>query len=83
MVNLGVGAILAKGLNAAVDGIDLGNRGNSQELRVGADYEFSEIFSVQAGYSSRTGWAAGAGIFGFTVAVGQQIPISLSYAFRF
>lgn len=81
--DLGVGATLSKGFNVAVDGVDLGNYGNSEELRVGADYEFAKFFSVQAGYSSRNGWAAGAGIFGFTVAISQQIPISLSYAFRF
>ena len=83
MYDLGAGATPIKGLNLAVDGIDLGNRGNSQELRVGADYEFAKFFSVQGGYSSRNGWAAGAGIFGFTVAVSKQIPISLSYAFKF
>ncbi|MHB8637647.1 MAG: hypothetical protein ACYC96_14360 [Fimbriimonadaceae bacterium] len=83
MVDLGVGATPVKGLNIALDGIDLGNRGNSQEMRLGADYEFAKFFSVQAGYSSRNGWAAGAGIFGFTVAISHQIPISLSYAFRF
>ncbi|HLK17248.1 MAG TPA: hypothetical protein VKT78_20760 [Fimbriimonadaceae bacterium] len=83
MLDLGVGATPVKGLNLALDGIDLGNRGNSQEMRAGVDYEFAKFFSVQGGYSSRNGWAAGAGIFGFTVAVSRQIPISLSYAFRF
>lgn len=81
--DLGLGATPIKGLNLALDGIDLGNYGHSQEMRLGADYEFAKIFSVQGGYSSRNGWAAGAGIFGFTVAVSKQIPISLSYAFRF
>ena len=73
MYDAGVGATLMnKKLNVALDFADMGNRGNSQEARLGADYDIAKGFAVQCGYSSLNGWAAGVSVFGFNLAVSNR-----------
>jgi hypothetical protein len=84
MYDLGAGATLSHNkLNVGVDLADIGNRGNSQELRLGANYDITKIISVQGGYSSLNGFAAGISIYGINLAVSNRIPFTLSTVFRF
>lgn len=81
--DIGLGATLEKKADMALDVIDVGNRAGLQDLRVGVDYRISSAFSLQGGYSSRNGWAAGIGFFGISVAVSNQFPLTIAAAFKF
>ncbi len=84
MFDLGAGATLASTkLNLALDFVDIGNKGNSQEVRFGADYDIVKGISVQAGVSSLNGLSLGVSLLGFNFAFSNRIPFSLSTAFRF
>lgn len=81
--DLGAGYVPTSKWALAADFHDVGNNGNGEELRLGVDYTVNRWLNLQAGYGSRSSFAAGFGVGGVSVAFGPRLPLSLLGTFRF
>jgi hypothetical protein len=81
--DVGVGYMPYKKLALAADMVDIGNNGSHQEFRIGVDYAVNRWFNLQAGYGSRRSFAVGFGVGFFNIAIGPNLPLTLSSVFRF
>lgn len=67
----------------AVDAVDIFDSNNQQDLRVGGEIHAGKALAIRGGFSTRTGFVAGAGIGGFNFAFSERLPIAAGYSIRF
>lgn len=82
LVSLGYGMKRGKFL-AGADWYDIGNANRQGELRLGAEYMLSPAFGLRAGYGSKTKFCFGATIFGIAITFAENLPATVSAAFKF
>lgn len=81
--NLGLGFTGPRGVDLALDWVDVFGGAGTQELRAGAEWRLAPGIALRSGYESRNGLAIGLGLGGFNLALGGNSTGVLRYALRF
>ena len=67
----------------AADVADISGAAGKADIRVGAEQRVMSSLAVRAGYSAQTGFTYGAGILGFSVAAGKNLPLEVTRNLKF
>lgn len=81
---IGIGAAyVKKHYIVALDAVDLGNHAGGSGLRLGAEYSFTKLFAIRAGYDSHSKFVAGVCIGGINAAIAADGTTSIVSSLRF
>lgn len=82
-VNAGVGGLVGSRWSYGIDVLDIGNRAGRQQLAAGAEYELTKGILLRGGYNSRSRFTAGISLWGFNVAIADNLPLTVGTQVRF